>query len=51
MRSGLSFCALHFTITSTGWVFTGVDPRARWDGFAIDLGLPLAEAIADALTL
>lgn len=50
IRSGLSFCALHFTVTGDEWTFTGADPSEPWNAYATDLGLPIAETIADVLT-
>jgi hypothetical protein len=50
VRSGLSFCALHFAVTADEWTFVRADPSEPWNAYATELGLPIAETIVDVLT-
>lgn len=47
----LSFGALDFLVTSSGdWVFLEINPNGQWAWIEDKTGLPIAAAIADALT-
>lgn len=48
---GLAYGALDFIITPDGrWVFLEVNPAGEWGWLEAELGLPIAAALADALT-
>ncbi|GAB2787368.1 ATP-grasp ribosomal peptide maturase [Streptomyces daliensis] len=47
---GLFFGALDFAVTPDGrWVFFEVNPNGQWHWLAVKAGVPLVEAMADAL--
>ncbi len=47
---GLFFGALDFAVTPDGrWVFFEVNPNGQWHWLAVRAGVPLVEAMADAL--
>ncbi|MGW6194820.1 ATP-grasp ribosomal peptide maturase [Kribbella sp. NPDC055110] len=47
---GLYFGALDFAVTPDGrWVFFEVNPNGQWHWLAVKAGVPMIEAIADAL--
>lgn len=47
---GLYFGALDFAVTPSGrWVFFEVNPNGQWHWLAVKAGIPLVEAMADAL--
>lgn len=47
---GLYFGALDFAVTPGGrWVFFEVNPNGQWHWLAVKAGIPLVEAMADAL--
>ncbi|MEU6391995.1 ATP-grasp ribosomal peptide maturase [Streptomyces sp. NPDC046939] len=47
---GLYFGALDFAVTPDGrWVFFEVNPNGQWHWLAVRAGVPLVEAMADAL--
>ncbi len=47
---GLFFGALDFAVTPGGrWVFFEVNPNGQWHWLAVKAGVPLVEAMADAL--
>ncbi|WAL96271.1 hypothetical protein [Streptomyces sp. Je 1-369] len=47
---GLFFGALDFAVTPEGrWVFFEVNPNGQWHWLAVKAGVPLVEAMADAL--
>ncbi len=47
---GLFFGALDFAVTPSGrWVFFEVNPNGQWHWLAVRAGVPLIEAMADAL--
>jgi ATP-grasp ribosomal peptide maturase len=47
---GLHFGALDFAVTPEGrWVFFEVNPNGQWHWIAVKAGVPLVEAMADAL--
>ncbi|MFJ3904762.1 hypothetical protein [Streptomyces sp. NPDC090025] len=47
---GLHFGALDFAVTPDGrWVFFEVNPNGQWHWLAVKAGVPLVEAMADAL--
>ncbi|MFJ2607747.1 ATP-grasp ribosomal peptide maturase [Streptomyces sp. NPDC091279] len=47
---GLFFGALDFAVTPDGrWVFFEVNPNGQWHWLAVKAGVPLVEALADAL--
>jgi glutathione synthase/RimK-type ligase-like ATP-grasp enzyme len=50
-RLGLRFGALDFLVTPGGeWVFLEINPNGQWAWIEEQTGLPIASAIADALT-
>jgi ATP-grasp ribosomal peptide maturase len=49
-RLGLRFGAFDFLICPDGWVFLEVNPNGQWAWIETATGLPIAAAIADALT-
>jgi ATP-grasp ribosomal peptide maturase len=51
-RFGLIFSALDFVVTPEGeWRFLELNPNGQWLWLASETGLPVAEAIAEELTL
>lgn len=47
---GLFFGAIDFAVTPAGeWVFFEVNPNGQWHWIAVKTGLPLIQAMADAL--
>lgn len=47
---GLYFGALDFAVTPEGrWVFFEVNPNGQWHWLAVKAGVPMVEAMADAL--
>lgn len=47
---GLFFGALDFAVTPDGrWVFFEVNPNGQWHWLAVKAGVPMVEAMADAL--
>jgi glutathione synthase/RimK-type ligase-like ATP-grasp enzyme len=47
---GLRFGAFDFLATAGGWVFLEVNSNGQWAWIEDQTGLPIASAIADALT-
>lgn len=49
---GLRFAALDFAVTSSGdWIFFDLNPNGQWGWIEAQTGLPICDAIADALVL
>ncbi len=49
-RLGLRFGALDFLVTPDGeWYFLEINPNGQWAWIEQETGLPISDAIADAL--